>query len=799
MPIQQTTIEILGRFVFLVALSTIVVASASRAVAQEPAEQGDISLDSFVDEYCVSCHNESDRTADLDLDSILGEEIGRHSDRWERALRKLDARQMPPLDDYRPSESEFTALTEHLAGMLDRAAAEHPQPGRTETFRRLTRTEYGNAIRDLLALEIDVATLLPADESSHGFDNVTVGNLSPTLLNRYISAAEKISRLAVGGPLPSPGGHVIRLRPDITQEKHVEGLPIGTRGGVLIEYTFPRDGVYEIQVRLMRDRNEHVEGLKREYELEVLLDRRRAELFTLRPPESNAEHATADADLNVRVPVTAGPHAVGVTFLMQTSSLLETKRQPYDAHFNFYRHPRLSPAIYEVSITGPHESQDPGETQGPGETPSRERIFVSTPASADEEEQSAQQILSRLLRRAYRRTVTADDLSQPLHFYHSTRRAGGDFEGGIQAALSAILVNPHFLFRVERDPPGLPSGTAYAISEFELASRLSFFLWSSLPDNDLLDLAERGELSHPDVLEAQVKRMLRDERSQSLVTNFASQWLYLRNLQSLTPDLRTFPDFDDNLRQAFRRETELFFESILREDRSVLDLIDADYTFLNERLAKHYDIPHVYGSRFRRVALEKNEKRGGLLRQGSILMATSYATRTSLVIRGKWILENLLGSPPPPPPDNVPPLEDNTVAADLPVRQRLAAHRDNEACASCHNLIDPIGLAMENFDAVGRWRDVEAGVPVDASGGLPDGSECVGVEGLEQGLLRRPEIFVGTLVEKLMTYALGRGIEPGDAPAVRRIVRGAEADEYRFSRLIVGITNSKSFQMRSTE
>lgn len=774
-------------------LTILVVSLLPPAVCQGGArdETGADVVQRFVDSHCVDCHDNSSETGDLSLEDLAASNVAQSTGVWERVLRRLERRQMPPLDVPRPDDDEYEAVIGELQARLDRAADANPNPGRTDTFRRLTRTEYGNAIRDLLALEIDVTTLLPADESSHGFDNVTVGNLSPTLLNRYISAAEKISRLAIGGPLPSPAGHVIRLRPDITQEEHVEGLPIGTRGGVLIEYTFPRDGVYEIRARLMRDRDEHVEGLKREHELEVLLDRRRAALFTLRPPRSNAEHAAADAHLNVRVPVTAGPHGVGVTFLKQTSSLLETTRQPYDAHFNFYRHPRLSPAIYEVSISGPHESD------GPGVTPSRERIFVSTPTSADEEEQRARQILNRLLRRAYRRPVTADDLQQPLHFYHSAR-AGGDFEDGIQAALSAILVNPHFLFRVERDPPGVPSGTAYAISNLELASRLSFFLWSSLPDDQLLDLAERGELSRPEMLEAQVQRMLRDERSQSLVTNFASQWLYLRNLESLTPDLRTFPDFDDNLRQAFRQETELFFESILREDRSVLDLIDADYTFLNERLAKHYEIPHVYGSRFRRVALEKGEKRGGLLRQGSILMATSYATRTSPVIRGKWILENLLGSPPPPPPDDVPPLDDNTVAADLPVRQRLAAHRANAACASCHNLIDPVGLALENFDAVGRWRDVEAGMQVDASGGLPDGTECDGVEGLEQGMLARPEIFVGTLVEKLLTYALGRGMEPSDAPAVRRILRDAKEDEYRLSTLIVGIVNSRSFQMRRT-
>ena len=749
-------------------------------------------VERFVEAHCLDCHHNLSKSAGLSLEGLDISNAAQSADIWEQVLRRIQRREMPPLDMPRPTEDEYEVVVATLEQCLDRVAEANPDPGRTETLRRLTRTEYGNAIRDLVSLEIDVTKLLPTDESSHGFDNVTVGNLSPTLLNRYISAAERISRLAVGGATRSPGGHTVRLRPDITQEERIEGLPIGTRGGVLIPYTFPRDGKYEIEVRLMRDRNEHVEGLDREHELEILLDRQRVKLFTLRRPETNAEHSVADAHLHVRIPVSAGPHAVGVTFIKQTSSLLESKRQPYHARFNFYRHPRLSPAVYEVSITGPYEST------GVGNTASRERIFICHPASVEDETPCARQILRALLRRAYRRPVTDEDFEKPLELYDAAR-AKGDFEDGIEAALVSILTNPHFLFRIERDPPDVAPRTPYAISEFELASRLSFFLWSSLPDDELHDLALRGELSRPDVLEMQVRRMLQDRRSQSLVTNFASQWLYLRNLESLTPDLRTFPDFDDNLRQAFRRETELFFESILREDRSVLELINADYTFLNERLATHYEIPHIYGSRFRRVRLQDDQHRGGLLRQGSILMVTSYATRTSPVIRGKWILENLLGSVPPPPPNDVPPLDDNTVAVELPVRQRLGAHRANEACASCHNLIDPIGLALENFDAVGRWRDVEAGTPVDASGGLPDGSQFDGVEGLEQGLLARPEVFVGTMVEKLLIYALGRGAEPGDAPAIRRILRDAKVDNYRFSSLIIGITNSTPFRMRMSQ
>ncbi len=754
------------------------------------AESSDgVSIEQFLQTHCTDCHDQATATGGLSLEDLDVADVGQAPDAWERVLRRLERRQMPPLDMPRPQEDEYQAIVAELASRLDQAAATHPNPGRTDTFRRLTRTEYGNAIRDLLALEIDVTTLLPADESSHGFDNVTVGNLSPTLLSRYISAARQISQIAVGGQARTPMSRTVRLRPDITQEQHVEGLPLGTRGGTLIAHSFPRDGVYEIQVRLMRDRDEHVEGLNREHELQMLLDREVVKSFTLERPNSNVEHANVDAHLTARITVPAGPHQVGVTFLQQASSLLETKRQPYDAHYNFYRHPRLSPAIYQVSITGPYESS------GAGDSPSRRRIFICRPENAGDEETCARRILSVVARRAYRRSITDADLQQPLAFYHAARN-DGDFESGIQSALSAILVNPNFLFRIEHDPSDISPETTYPVSDTELASRLAFFLWSSLPDDELLELAERGVLNDDGVLASQVRRMLRDERSRSLVTNFAGQWLHLRNLDGLTPDLRAFPDFDDNLRQAFRQETELFFESILREDRSALDLIDADYTFLNERLATHYNVPHIYGSHFRRVSLGEESRRGGLLRQGSILMATSYATRTSPVIRGKWVLENLMGSPPPPPPDNVPPLEDNTVAAELSVRDRLAAHRANPACASCHNLIDPVGLSLENFDAVGRWRDREAGAVVDASGGLPDGSEFVGVEGLEQGLLARPEIFVGTLAEKLLTFALGRGVEPSDGPAVREILREAEADDYRFSSLIVGIARSTLFRMR---
>jgi len=769
----------------LIVSAVSLLAMACESVAEEPA-----SVRAAVGRYCVDCHNADSAKGGLDLAAIVGEDVGRHPAVWEKVVRRLHGRQMPPDGKKRPEEATYVALVSQLETALDRSAAERPNPGRTDTLRRLTRTEYQNAIRDLLGVHIDAAALLPGDEASHGFDNVTVGGLSPTLLDRYITAAQKIGRSAVGSARRSPDGDTIRVRPDITQEDRVDGLPVGTRGGALIRYTFPQDGEYDLQIRLARDRNEHVEGLREPHRLEVLLDRERVKSFTVKPPDGE-DFQTVDAHLKFRLAAKAGAHDLGVTFLKNPSSLLETSRQPLNVHFNVHRHPRLSPAVYQVSITGPF-----GAT-GPGDTPSRRRIFVARPKSPDEEEACAQQILTTLLRRAYRRPVVEADLLRILPLYRDARRAA-DFDAGIEAALSAVLVSREFLFRVERDPADVAPRTAYRIDDIALASRLSFFLWSSLPDDELLALAERGELHQPAVLAKQARRMLADPRSQSLVTNFASQWLHLRNLDSITPDGRLFPDFDDNLRQSFRRETELLFEDVVREDRSVLGLLKTDHAWLNERLAKHYGIPHVYGPRFRRVALEPGSPRGGLLRHGSVLTVTSYATRTSPVIRGKWVLENLLGTPPPPAPPNVPALDDNTVSATLSVRERLAQHRANAACAHCHNLMDPVGFALENFDAVGHWRTVEDGQPVDASGGLPDGSRFTGVAGLEESLLKRPEIFVGTLAEKLLTFALGRGIESYDGPAVRSIVRTARTADFRFSALIEAVITSTPFQMRTS-
>ncbi len=768
--------------------------------AQEPGERsaspsrakGGEAVGQFVNGFCVECHNSEDKAAGLDFDAIDCGDVSKNPIVWEKVVRKLAARQMPPEDSIRPSRRTYESILAELTGSLDGAAALHPEPGRTDTFRRLNRREYQNAIRDLLAVDIDASALLPNDESSRGFDNVTVGDLSPTLLDRYITAAQRISRIAIGSPGRSPGGDTIRIRPDLTQEDHVEGLPVGTRGGAIFPYTFVQDGEYEIQLRLARDRNEHVEGLRDSHVVEILLDREPRSSFTVTAPKSEREHQTADAHLKARIRVTAGEHKVGVTFVRESRSLLETKRQPFEAHYNMHRHPRITPALYQVSIAGPFDPH------GPGDTASRRRVFVCRPTRAGEEDACAERILATLLRRAYRRSVNAADLKSPMEVYRSAR-AEGDFESGIEMALCAVLVNPNFLFRIEADPPGVSPKSAYRIPDFQLASRLSFFLWSSIPDDALLDLAERGELSKPDVLEREVLRMLADARSHSLVSDFAGQWLHLRNLESITPDLRLFPDFDDNLRQAFRQETELLFESVLHEDLSVLELLEPDHAYLNERLAKHYGIPHVYGSQFRRVSLDSVSMRGGLLRQGSILTVTSYANRTSPVIRGKWILENILGTPPPPQPPNVPALKDNTVSSALSVRERLAAHRANAACAGCHKLMDPVGFSLEHFDAVGRWRDTEEGRPVDATGGLPDGSRFEGVRGLEQAILKRPELFVGTLTEKLLTFALGRGVEPFDAPAVRKIVRDARAKNFRFSSLIVGIAASTPFQMRKSE
>ena len=706
----------------------------------------------FVETYCIDCHGDGIIKGGLDLGAIIEADPAKHWETWEHAILRMDTRQMPPPKKDRPSSREYDEMLEGLTSYLDSLAERKPQLGKVPAMRRLTRTEYQNAIRDLLGVTVDVGELLPKDESSHGFDNITVGELSPTLLNRYLGAAKKIARIAVGSSFDSPDLRVVRVSADRSQKEHVEGLPPGTRGGVLFEHPFPVDGEYEFEIRLARDRNEEVEGLiGGKHEIELLVDGEPVKSFIVERP-GNRNHNKVDAHLKVRVLIPAGNHKVGVTFPKKPTSLLETKRQPYHAEFNFHRHPRQAPAIFQVSLTGPFNAKN----------------FEPRFELKD---------LPVLMRLAYRREITRRDLKAIKPFVDQS----------LEMAVAAILVSPRFLFRVENDPVSVKSGGIYRLPNDQLATRLSFFLWSSLPDQELLD----ADLSKSDAFEKQVRRMLADSRSESLTTNFSNQWLQLRNLDGVTPDLRIFPDFDDNLRQSFKRETELLFQTVLKEGRKASDLIGADFTFLNERLAKHYGIPHIFGSRFRRVELDPSMKRGGLLRQGSILTVTSYANRTSPVIRGNWVLENILGTPAPPPPPEVPALDDVVVADDLPMREKLAAHSQDQSCATCHKLMDPPGFALEEYDAVGRFITGK----VDAAGGLPDGRTFTGVDTLEEALLERPDLFARTISEKMLAYALGRGVEYFDAPALREIVRKA-APEYRLSDLMLGITQSTPFTHR---
>ena len=768
-----------------------------RAQQGAPAETAATEL-TLVDQYCVRCHNDRALRGGLSLDGLALDAVADHTEVWEKAVRKLRAGAMPPAEAPRPDEADYARLLTYLETELDTIATATPNPGRTETFRRLNRTEYRNAVRDLPTRDVDVAALLPRDDASFGFDNVSVVELSPTLMERYLAAAQKISRLAVGSMAIVPGSRVVTLQPDLTQEGHLDGLPFGTRGGTEVEHTFPLDGEYQIEVRLARNRNENVEGLREPHVMDMTLDGERLELFNVIPDRNRLGSYYADEGvdkhLNLRIAVTAGPHVFGAAFLQKNSALIETERQPYQAQFNQDRHPRQQPAVYSVSITGPFDPT------GAGDTPSRDRIFTCRPATAADEADCAATIISDLARRAYRRPVAYRDIEMPLAFYEQGR-ADGDFDAGIELALRALLTSPEFLFRIERDPEDVAPGTAYQVGDVELASRLSFFLWSSIPDDELIYLAETGRLGDPAVLETQVRRMLADPRAETLTTNFADQWLYLRNLEAAAPNLRLFPDFDDNLRGAVRRETQMLFKSIIDEDRTVVDLLAADYTFLNERLAQHYGIPGVYGTQFRRVELPADSVRRGLLGHGSILTVTSYATRTSPVLRGKWILENLLGMPPPPP--NVPPLEEpQPGVAARSMRERMEQHRVNPACAVCHRLMDPAGLSLENFDAIGRWRDRGGDwTPIDASGSIPGSGSggFTGVTGLRESVLARPEVFVGTMTEKLLTYALGRGLDHHDGPAVRQIVRSAGDNDYRFSSLVLGIVESTPFQMRRSQ
>ncbi len=761
----------------------------SAGVRQAPAEAPDPAAASrtVLRRYCIGCHNGRTLTAGLALDTVDLAQVGDHADLWEKVVRKLRAGLMPPAGRPRPDEATYDRVSAWLETELDSAAAARPNPGRTQTFHRLNRAEYQNAVRDVLGIAVEIEDLLPADSASYGFDNIAgVLRVSESLMERYLTAARRISRAAVGTTPPTVVARTYTVSPALPQDDHVEGLPYGTRGGTLLTHRFPLDAEYRLRVEVSR-----VAGGA---ELEVTVDGERVELFRMQQglPSLDIDGNEVGDNLEVTLPIAAGPREIGVAFLKTPALLSETPRR-------LFLNPTVSrrdlPYLRSVTVTGPFE------VRGPGDTPARQRLFVCRPADAGEEEACADTILATLARRAFRRPIDDADL-EILRIAYGVGREGGDFEAGIERALQQLLVSPEFLFRVEADPVDAPFATAvnYRLADLELASRLSFFLWSSVPDDELLAAAAGGALSDPAVLERQVRRMLVDDRARALTDNFVGQWLQLRNLESARPSQVLFADFDDGLRQAFRRETELFFESIVREDRSVLDLLDTDYTFVNDRLARHYGMPHVQGSHFRRVAATGH--RGGLLGQGSILTITSHPVRTSPVFRGKWILTNILGTPPPDPPPNVPALPDRAGAyADRTpsMRERMAVHRDNPACASCHAMIDPLGFGLERFDPVGRLRDVdEQHQPIDASGVLPDGTPFDDVAELRTALLARPDRFVGTLTEKLLTYALGRGLEHYDMPAVRKIVREAAEQDYRLSAVVLGIVDSLPFRERRT-
>jgi hypothetical protein len=758
--------------------------------------------------YCVTCHNEKLRTADLLLDKMDTQDVGRAAEDWEKVVRKLRGGQMPPAGAPRPEDSTLAALTHYLESSLDAAAAVSPNPGKP-AVRRLNRTEYINAVRDLLAIDpqaTDIRSILPADDAGYGFDNIgDVLSVSPLLVEGYMTAARRISKLAIGEPsIPAVFETYDVPRYILQYDRMSEDLPFGSRGGLLVPHYFPTDGDYVLQIRLQRNADYNIVGMGVSRQLDVWIDGKRVGQFTVGRPPNDAtasddgsqrfggSEALQDADFKLRIPVHAGMHDIGAAF-QNVRIEPEGVFQPPVADYSYamdYGNADTEPAVGSLTIGGPFD------TRGLGATPSREKIFVCTPTSAAEEKSCARTILSTLARRAYRRPVNSDDEDALLAFYDAAR-AGASFEEGVQAALQRILVDPEFLFRIERDPAEAPPGAIYQISDLELASRLSFFLWSSIPDDELLTLAENRRLREPAVLEQQVRRMLADSRSKALTENFAGQWLYLRNVEAVWPNPDVFPNFHANLRDDFRRETELFFESMLQEDRSALDLLRADYTFLNERLARHYGIPNVYGTHFRRVQLADEDRRG-LLGHGSILAVTSYATRTSPVLRGKWILEQLMGTPPPPPPPDVPSLEEKKDDDGKPLTMRLQMeqHRTNPACASCHRIMDPLGFALDNFDATGKWRAKEGGTAIDAIGVLPDGTQFEGPVELRQALLRRPEQIVHTITEKLLTYALGRGVEHYDAPAIRGILKEAAAHEYRWSSLIIGVVKSTPFQLR---
>lgn len=783
--------------------------ASERVVAQEVWQQ------SLLERYCVGCHNEQLETGGLALDRHDVMQVAAEPAVWETVVRKLRAGAMPPVPRPRPDGVTYERFIQYLETELDRNALAEINPGRTEAFHRLNRTEYHNAVRDLLDLEIDVSALLPADGASYGFDNIAgVLGVSPTLLERYLAAARRISRIAVGRSAVSATTETFRVTNDLSQDYWVEGMPFGTRGGASFQYNFPQDGDYVVRVILARGTGGALAAFDVPHTLEVSLDNEIVQSYTVgeAPPGAaprdsaayrdwRASQREVDRDWEFRVPVRAGPRDIQVTFARRTWAYPESVREPYLRPYTAVD-TRHQPYLGQVTITGPYDTNDAAPVVP---TPSRRRIFSCSSSDAQpvaEQTACAREILSKLARRAYRRPVIKADLDVLLDFFEDGRVEDG-FDAGIELALRWVLASPEFVLRVERDPDGLAPGTTYEISELELASRLSFFLWSSVPDDELIDLAATGQLREPAILEAQTRRMLADDKASALVTNFASQWLYLRNVPALYPDEDLFPHVGEALRQAMQRETELFVEDIFLRDQNVMNLLTADYTFVNERLARHYDIPHVYGSHFRRVSLDRlgHDARRGLLGHASILAVTAYPNRTSPVLRGKWVLENLLGTPPASPPPDVPSLEETTDNGEvLSMREATERHRANPVCASCHRLMDPPGFALEQFDATGRFRThTAANTLIDATGELPDGTQFDGAAGLRDALVASPARFVGTLTEKLMIYGLGRGLEHYDAPIVRGILRDVADDNYRFSSIILGIVKSPPFTMRRTE
>jgi hypothetical protein len=782
--------------------------SQAIAQAQAPApgsgapRVGTPSDQALVKQYCVTCHNARAKTGDLSLEGLDPAAAASHADVWENVIMKLRGGMMPPAGMPRPDEATLQGFAAALEQRIDAQALRSPNPG-FKPIHRLNRTEYRNAVRDLLNVEVDVMDLLPADDESHGFDNIAgVLRVSSSLLEQYLNAARRVSSLAVGTDSELVR-LIYRVPPDDSQQDEVDGLGIGTRGGLRFRHNFPQDGEYEFAVSLLRNFHGYITGLEFAHRVEIAIDD--AEVFSAQVggdedllASDRNQSAAAEAieeRLKARVRVAAGPHDVTVTFFRRNRAQSDEPLQLHERHHDLQDMNGL-PIVEHVTVTGAFNPT------GPGNTPSRRRIFTcgerSTPLNTGmttaQETACARTILTNLARRAYRRPVIADDLDPLMELYAEARKEGSSFDAGIEQALRLVLASPKFLFRVET-PPKTANGIE-PVSDLELASRLSFFLWSSIPDDELLKVAEQGRLDEPAVLQTQVERMLRDPKSRALVDSFASQWLRLRNLRSHSPIARDFPNFDNELRDAFRTETELFFGSVVREDRSVIDLLDADYTYVNERLARHYGMEHVYGSHFRRVTVTQDARRG-LLGQGSILTVTSYPNRTSPVLRGKWVLENILGTPPPPPPPNVPDLEENQPGDDArSLRARLESHRKNPTCASCHRVMDPLGLALENFDGLGQWREKEPGGAINPTGQLADGTPIDGPVALRKAVVAKPEMFVRTLTEKLMTFGLGRGLEVDDRPLVRKVARDAGARNYRWSAIVLGVVRSAPFQMK---